>query len=190
MLIISSITVFAVFYHQNSGPSTVYFMIDLVIFMAPANTVIFVPTVFYIQVLIKCLWGVRHQSRGECNGVKGTLTFVHWNAQCTSSQGPPGLGYGPPVATVWLPWADKAIAGGLPPMAIAWDVMPYASYQTTGRWCVWCYVTVYIICWWYKSGCNPVPGSPFASPVAGDLSTPFSQLSHHNPLSRALAGHP
>ena len=125
-----------------------------------------------------------------CNGVKGTLTFVHRNAWCTSSQGPPGLGYGPPVATVWLPWAGKMIAGGLLPMAVAWDVTSYASYRTTGRWLVRCYVTVYVIYWRYKSGCNPVLGSPFASLAAGDLSTPFSQSSHRNPLSQTLAGHP
>ena len=165
-------------------------MIDLVIFMAPANTVIFVPTIFYIQVLIKCLWGIRHQSRGECNGVKGTLTFVHQSVQCTSSQGLPVLGYGPPVATVWLPQAGKAIARGLPPTAVARDVTSYVPYQTTGRWCVQCYVTIYVIYWRYKSSCNPVLESPFASLVAGDLSTPFSQLSHRNSLSRALTGHP
>ena len=50
-----------------------------------------------------------------CNGAKGTLTFVHWSARCTGSQGLPGLGYSPPVAVVWLPWAGKVIAGGLPP---------------------------------------------------------------------------
>ena len=63
-----------------------------------------------------------------CNGVKGTLTFVHRNARCTGSQGPAGLGYGPPVAAVWLPRAGKAIAGGLLPMAVAQDVMSYVSY--------------------------------------------------------------
>ena len=125
-----------------------------------------------------------------CDGIKGTLTFVHRSARCTSSQGLPGLGYGPPVATVWLPWAGKAIAGGLLLTAIAWDVTSYVSYRTTDRWCVRCYITVYVIYWQYKSSCNPILGSPFASPVAIDLSTPFSQLSHHNPLSQALAGHP
>ena len=125
-----------------------------------------------------------------CNGVKGTLTFVHRSAQCTGSQGPTGLGYGPPVATVWLPRACKAIAGGLLPMAIAWDVTSYTSYRTTGRWFLRCYVTVYVIYWQYKSSCNPVLGSPFASPVARGLSTPFSQLSYHNPLFWALARHP
>ena len=125
-----------------------------------------------------------------CNGVKRTPTFVHRSARCTGSQGPPGLGNGPPVAAVWLPRAGKAITGGLPPTVVARDVMSYASYRTTSRWCVRCYITIYVIYWQYKSGCNPVPGSPFASPVARDLSTPFSQLSHHNPLSRALAGHP
>ena len=34
------------------------------------------------------------------------------------------------------------------------------------------YGTVYIMYGWYKSDCNPVLGSPFASPVSGDLSTP------------------
>ena len=125
-----------------------------------------------------------------CNGVKGTLTFVHWNAWCTGSQGPPDLGYGPPVATVWLPWAGKAIAGGLPPTALAQDMMSYMSYQISGRWRVQCYVTIYVMYWWYKSSCNPILGSPFASLVARDLSTPFSQLSHRNPLSRALPGTP
>ena len=125
-----------------------------------------------------------------CNGVKGAPTFVHRSAQCTSSQGPPGLGYGPPVAAVWLPQASKVIARGLPPMAVARDMMSYVSYWTASRWHVRYYITVCIMYWWYKSGCNPIPGSPFASPVAGDLSTPFSQLSHRNPLSQALAGHP
>ena len=95
-----------------------------------------------------------------CNGGKVTLTFVHQSARCTGSQGLPGLGYGPPVAAVWLPWAGKAIIGGLLPMAIARDVTSYTSYRTTSRWCVQCYVTVYIIYGQYKSSCNPVPRSP------------------------------
>ena len=41
-----------------------------------------------------------------------------------------------------------------------------------------------------KVAANPIPGSPFASPVAGDLSTPLSQLSHCNSLSWAFTGHP
>ena len=105
-----------------------------------------------------------------CDGIKGTLTFVHRSARCTGSQGLPGLGYGPSVATVWLPWAGKAITGDLLLTAIAWDVTSYVSYRTTGRWCVRCNITVYVIYWQYKSSCNPFPGSPFASPVAGDLS--------------------
>ena len=125
-----------------------------------------------------------------CNGVKGTLTFVHQSIQCFGSQPPPGLGYGPPNATVWLLWAGEAIARGLLPTAVAQDVTSYASYRISSRWHVWCYVTVYVMYWWYKSSCNPILGSPFASPVAGDLSTPFSQLSNHNSLSQALAGHP
>ena len=125
-----------------------------------------------------------------CNSVTGTLTFVHSSARCTGSQGLPGLGYGPPVATVWLPRAGKAIARGLPPMAIARDVTSYSSYRTTGRWSVRCYITIYVIYWRYKSSCNPVLEGPFASPLAGDLSTPFSQLSHCNPLFRARTGHP
>ena len=151
--------------------------------MALANTVIFVPTVFYTQVLIKCLLGIRHQSRGECNGVKGTLTFVHQSTWCPGSQGPLGLGYSPPNAAVWWLRAVEAIARGLLQMAVARDMMSYASYRISGRWCIWCYVTIYIMYWWYKSGCNPVLGSPFASAVARDLSTPFSQLSHRNSLS-------
>ena len=107
-----------------------------------------------------------------CNGVKGILTFVHQNTWCIGSQGLLGLGYSPPVAAVCLPRAGKVIASGLPPLAIAQDVTSYASYQITGRWRVQSYVTIYVIYWWYKSGCNPIPGSPFASPVAGDLSTP------------------
>ena len=141
-------------------------MIDIVIFMALANTVIFVLTVFCTQVLIKYLQGVRHQSRGECNGVKGTLTFVHQSTQCTGSQGPPGLGYSPPNATVWLLWAGKVIARGLPPTAVAWDMMSYTSYQISKRWHIWCYVTIYIMYWQYKSGCNPVLGNAFGSLVA------------------------
>ena len=126
---------------------------------------IFVLTIFYTQVLIKCLQGIRHQSRGECNSVKGTLTFTHWSIWCTGSQGPPGLGYSPPNAMVWLLRASKAIAGGLLPTAVAQDVMSYASYQISSRWHIRCYVTIYVMYWWCKSGCNPVPGSPFASPV-------------------------
>ena len=40
------------------------------------------------------------------------LTFMHPHTRYTSSQGLPGLGYGPPKAVVWLLWAGKAIAGG------------------------------------------------------------------------------
>ena len=58
------------------------------------------------------------------------LTFMHWHTRCTSSQGPLGLGYGPPKAVVWLLWAGKAIAGGLLPTAVARDVM---SYRISGR---------------------------------------------------------
>ena len=106
-----------------------------------------------------------------CNGVKGILTFVYRSTLFTGSQGPPGLGYGPPHATVWPLQASKATVGGLLLTTVARDVMSYASYQISGRWCIWCYITIYIMYWQYKSGCNPVPGSPFASPVAGDLST-------------------
>ena len=63
-----------------------------------------------------------------CNGEKGTLTFVHRSHRCTGSQGPPGLGYGPLNAAVWLLQASKAIARGFLPTAVARDVMSYASY--------------------------------------------------------------
>ena len=63
-----------------------------------------------------------------CNGEKGTLTFVHQSHRCTDSQGPLGLGYSPPHATVWPLQAGKAIARGFLPMAIAWDVTSYMSY--------------------------------------------------------------
>ena len=89
------------------------------------------------------------------------LTFMHWRTQCTSSQGPLGLGYGPPKAMVWLLQAGKAITRGLPPTAVAWDV---TSYQISGRWHTRRYVTVYVIYRQYKSGCNPVPGSPTRNP--------------------------
>ena len=74
-------------------------------------------------------------------------------------------------------------------MAVAQDVMSYASYRISGRWHIWCYITIYVMYWQYKSRCNPVLGSPFPSLVAGYLSTPFSQLSHRNSLSWALAGY-
>ena len=124
-----------------------------------------------------------------CNGEKGTLTFVHRSHWCTGSQVPRGLGYGLPNAAVWLLWAGKAIARGFSPMAVARDVRSYASCQISGRWRMRCYVTIYVMYRWYKSGCNPVPGSPFASPVAGDFKYPTSQLSHRNSLSQALARH-
>ena len=108
-----------------------------------------------------------------CNGVKGHLTFVHRSTRCTGSQGPSGLGYGPPSATVWLLGAGKVIVVGLLPTTVAWDVRSYASYRISGRWCIRCCVTIYVMYRQYKSGCNPIPGSPFASPVAGDISTPL-----------------
>ena len=114
-----------------------------------------------------------NKSSNICNGGKGVLNFVHQSTWFTGSQGPSGLGYGPPNAAVWLLWAGKAIIGGLLPMAIAQDVMSYASYQISGRWHIRCYITVYVMYRRYKSGCNSVLGSPFASPVAGDLSTPL-----------------
>ena len=109
-----------------------------------------------------------------CNGEKGTLTFVHHSHQCTGSQGPQGLGYGPPKAIVWLLQVSKAISEGFPPTAIAQDMMSYMSYRISGRWCIQCYITVYVMYRQYKSGCNPVLGSPFAYLVAGDLSTPLA----------------
>ena len=109
-----------------------------------------------------------------CNGEKETLTFVHWSHRCTGSQGPPGLGYGPPNAAVWPLRAGKAIARGFLPMAVARDVMSYVSYQISGRWRMQCYITAYVMYRRYKSSCNPVQGSPFASLVAGDLSTPLA----------------
>ena len=63
-----------------------------------------------------------------CNGEKGVLTFVHQTNQCTGSQGPSGLGYGPLTTTVWLLWASKVIAVGLLPTAVTQDVTSYASY--------------------------------------------------------------
>ena len=96
--------------------------------MAPANTVIFVLTVFYTQVLIKCLQGIRHQSRAECNDGKEILTFVYQSTQFAGSQGPLGLGYGPPNAAVWLLRAGKVTVRSLLQMAIAQDVMSYTSY--------------------------------------------------------------
>ena len=96
-----------------------------------------------------------------CDGVKGTLTFMHRHTRCTSSQGPLGLGYGPPKAIVWLLQAGKAIAGGLPPTAVAQDVM---SYRISSRWRTQRYVTVYVIYRQYKSGCNPILGSPMRNP--------------------------
>ena len=73
---------------------------------------------------VQCITGNSHM----CNGEKGTLTFVHWSHQCTSSQGPPGLGYGPSEAVVWPLQAGKAIAEGFLPTAVARDVMSYVSY--------------------------------------------------------------
>ena len=109
-----------------------------------------------------------------CNSEKGTLTFVHQSHQCTGSQGPLGLGYSPPKAIVWLLQAGKAIAEGFPPTAVAQDVMSYMSYQISGRWHIRCYVTIHVMYRRYKSGCNPILESPFASLVAGDFSTPLA----------------
>ena len=124
-----------------------------------------------------------------CNGSKGVLTFVHWSTQCTGSQGPLGLGYSPPSVAVWLLWAGKVIVVGLLPTTVTWDVTSYASYRISSRWHIQCYVTVYVMYRQYKSGCNPVPGSHFASPVAGDISTPLPIEPPYS-LSRALARHP
>ena len=44
-----------------------------------------------------------------------------------------------------------------------------------------CDINAYVIFWWYKSGCNLVLGSPFASPQDRELKHPTSQLSHHDP---------
>ena len=106
-----------------------------------------------------------------CNGGKGVLTFVHRSTWFTGSQGPLGLGYGPLTAMVWPLWADKVIIVGLLPMAGAQDMMSYASCRISGRWRIRYYITVYIMYRQYKSSCNPVLGSPFASQVARDIST-------------------
>ena len=58
---------------------------------------------------------------------------MHRKYQCTSSQGPPGLGYGPLTVSGMAVTGQEAIIGGFPPMAIARDVMSYASYQIPGR---------------------------------------------------------
>ena len=106
-----------------------------------------------------------------CNGENRTLTFVHRSHWCTGSQGPPGLGYGPPKAIVWLLQAGKAIAEGFLPMAVARDVMSYMSYLISGRWHIQCYVTVYVMYWRHKSGSS-----------TRRLKYPTSQLSHRNSL--------
>ena len=112
-------------------------------------------------------------SRGcACVMVKRKPDLCAPRHQCTGSQGPPGLGYGPPIAALWLLWAGKAITRGFPPTAVARDMTSYASYQISGRWHMQHYITTYIIYQQYKSGCNPMPGSPFASLAARDLSTP------------------
>ena len=126
----------------------------------------------YFNWIFKERFTWRCNIRNICNGEKVVLTFVHRSTQCTGSQGPLGLGYGPLIAMLWLLRAGKVTVMGLLPMAVTWDVMSYASYRISGRWRIWWYVTIYVMYRWYKSGCNPVPGSPFASPVAGDLSTP------------------
>ena len=108
-----------------------------------------------------------------CNGVKGDLTFVHWSTWCTGSQGPSGLGYSPPSATVWLLRASKVIIVGLLSTTVTQDMTSDTSYRISGRWRIQCYVTVYVMYRQYKSGCNPVLGSPFASLVARDISTPL-----------------
>ena len=108
-----------------------------------------------------------------CNGGKGDLTFVHQSTWCTGSQGPSGLGYGPPSATVWLLQAGKVIITGLLPMTVTQDVTSYVSYRISGSWHIQCYVTIYIMYRQYKSSCNPVPGSPFASLGAAGISTPL-----------------
>ena len=94
-----------------------------------------------------------------CNGGKVVLTFVHWSTRFTSSQGPPGLGYSPTNAAVWPLQAGKVTVKGLLLMAVARDVMSYASYQTSGRWNIWCYVTVYGISQTDRR-CFPDPQDP------------------------------
>ena len=99
------------------------------------------------------------------------MTFLHWNNWCIGSQGPWGPGYGLISAAVCQLWAGKATARGISPTAVTRDVTSYVSYRISGRWHMRSCVTAYVIFRRYKSGCTPIPGSLFVSPVAGDLNT-------------------
>ena len=103
------------------------------------------------------------------------MTFLLQSDWCVGSQVPLGPGYSLISATVCRLWAGKAIAGGTLPTVVARDVTSYTSYQTYGRRCMRSFVTAYVIYWWYKSGCTPVPGSLFVAPVARELKYPTSQ---------------
>ena len=102
------------------------------------------------------------------------MTFPHWSNWCIGSQGLWGPGYGLISAAVCQLRAGKATTIGISPTAVAQDVMSYASYQISGRWCMRSCVTAYVIFQQYKSSSTPILGSLFVSPVAGDLNTPLA----------------
>ena len=116
------------------------------------------------------------------------VTFMYRKYQYTSSQDPPGLGYGPSTTYSMAVTGWEAIASSFLPMAVARDMTSYVSYQIPSRWHDQCYITEYIIYQWYKSGCTLVPGSPFGSPKDGELKYPTSQQSHCD-TSQGSSGH-
>ena len=87
---------------------------------------------------IEIQWLSNHTIEYYVSWWKGyALTFMHQNNRCTSSQGPPGLGYGPLTPCGMAVTVREAITSSFPPMAIAREVTSYALYQIPERWHHW-----------------------------------------------------
>ena len=108
-----------------------------------------------------------HTQSYTSNGEREAPASVHRKYRCLGSQGcRPSLW--PLSASGFAVMGRNPPVGSFPPTDVAQDVTLNASYRTSCRWHMQCDITTCIIFRWYKSGCAPFPGSPFASLCYGE----------------------